>query len=156
MISFPIQEKWNILLRSGDRVVRAREIQAKRFESFKGVYSNSQMSSSMQRKYCQLDESGGRLLKTAMDIRGLSARAYDRILKVARTIADLGGSDNITQNISLKQLTTVILTGRGGQARVLLRSSTVSTFISKLSRSIMTSSLITAKRRLHLKYRKES
>ena len=79
-----------------DRVVKARVIQAKRFETVKGVYSNSQMSSSMQRRYCQLDESGGRLLKTAMDIRGLSARAYDRILKVARTIADLGDSENIT------------------------------------------------------------
>jgi magnesium chelatase family protein len=79
-----------------ERVVRARAIQAKRFEHVKGVYSNAQMSSSMQRKYCQLDEAGGRLLKTAMDIRGLSARAYDRILKVARTIADLGESPNIT------------------------------------------------------------
>ena len=79
-----------------DRVVKAREIQAKRFESVKGVYSNAQMSSSMQRRYCQLDETGGRLLKTAMELRGLSARAYDRILKVARTIADLGESDNIT------------------------------------------------------------
>jgi magnesium chelatase family protein len=78
------------------RVVRARSIQAKRFEHVKGVYSNSQMSSSMQRKYCQLDETGGRLLKTAMEIRGLSARAYDRILKVARTIADLAESPNIT------------------------------------------------------------
>jgi len=78
-----------------ERVIRARAIQAKRFESVKGVYSNSQMSSSMQKKYCQLDESGGRLLKTAMDMRGLSARAYDRILKVARTIADLDGSENI-------------------------------------------------------------
>jgi magnesium chelatase family protein len=78
-----------------DRVVRARAIQAKRFEAVKGVYSNSQMSSSMQRKYCQLDESGGKLLKTAMDVRGLSARAYDRILKVARTIADLDESENI-------------------------------------------------------------
>jgi magnesium chelatase family protein len=77
------------------RVIKARAIQAKRFESVKGVYSNSQMSSSMQKKYCQLDEPGGRLLKTAMDIRGLSARAYDRILKVARTIADLNESDNI-------------------------------------------------------------
>jgi magnesium chelatase family protein len=79
-----------------ERVVRARKIQANRFEHVKGVYSNSQMSSSMQRKYCQLDEAGGRLLKTAMDIRGLSARAYDRILKVARTIADLAESPNIT------------------------------------------------------------
>ena len=79
-----------------DRVVKARFIQAKRFEAIKGVYSNSQMSSSMQRRYCQLDEAGGKLLKTAMEIRGLSARAYDRILKVARTIADLGDSENIT------------------------------------------------------------
>jgi magnesium chelatase family protein len=77
------------------RVVKARAIQAKRFEHVKGVYSNSQMSPSMQRKYCQLDEAGGHLLKTAMDIRGLSARAYDRILKVARTIADLDESPNI-------------------------------------------------------------
>ncbi len=78
-----------------DRVIRARKIQAKRFESVRGIYSNSQMSSSLQRKYCQLDDSGGRLLKTAMDARGLSARAYDRILKVARTIADLGEPENI-------------------------------------------------------------
>jgi magnesium chelatase family protein len=55
----------------------------------------------MQRKYCHLDESGSRLLKTAMDFRGLSARAYDRILKVARTIADLDGSEHIrTEHIS--------------------------------------------------------
>ncbi len=79
-----------------ERVIRARTIQANRFEHVKGVYSNAQMSSSMQRKYCQLDEAGGRLLKTAMDIRGLSARAYDRILKVARTIADLAESQNIS------------------------------------------------------------
>ena len=79
-----------------ERVIRARAIQANRFEHVKGVYSNAQMSSSMQRKYCQLDEAGGRLLKTAMDIRGLSARAYDRILKVARTIADLAESQNIS------------------------------------------------------------
>jgi len=78
-----------------DRVVRARQIQAERFAAVKGVYSNAQMSSSMQRRYCQLDEAGGRLLKTAMELRGLSARAYDRILKVARTIADLAVSDNI-------------------------------------------------------------
>jgi len=49
----------------------------------------------MQRKYCQLDEAGGRLLETAMDVRGLSARAYDRILKVARTIANLDKSEHI-------------------------------------------------------------
>jgi magnesium chelatase family protein len=79
-----------------ERVVKARDIQAKRFAAISGVYSNSQMSSSMQRKYCELDEAGGKLLKTAMELRGLSARAYDRILKVARTIADLAESENIT------------------------------------------------------------
>jgi magnesium chelatase family protein len=78
-----------------ERVIRARAVQAKRFELHKGIYSNSQMTSSMLRKYCQLDESGGKLLKTAMDVRGLSARAYDRILKVARTIADLDESNDI-------------------------------------------------------------
>jgi magnesium chelatase family protein len=79
-----------------DRVVKARAIQQIRFKSLRGVYSNSQMSSSQQRKYCQLDDAGGRLLRTAMEIRGLSARAYDRILKVSRTIADLADSENIT------------------------------------------------------------
>ncbi len=77
------------------RVVRARAIQAKRFGPSSGVYSNAQMSTALQRKFCQLDEAGGRLLKTAMDMRGLSARAYDRILKVSRTIADLEESENI-------------------------------------------------------------
>jgi magnesium chelatase family protein len=79
-----------------ERVIRAREVQAKRFAGITGIYCNAQMSSSMQRKFCQLDDAGGRLLKTAMELRGLSARAYDRILKVARTIADLAESDNIT------------------------------------------------------------
>ncbi len=78
-----------------ERVVKARNIQAIRFDGVKGVYSNSQMTTSMQRKYCQLDEAGGRLLKTAMEVRGLSARAYDRILKVARTIADLDEAEYI-------------------------------------------------------------
>ena len=79
-----------------ERVVKAREIQARRFASVKGIYANAQMTSSMQRRYCQLDDAGGKLLRTAMDLRGLSARAYDRILKVARTIADLGESENIS------------------------------------------------------------
>lgn len=78
-----------------ERVVKAREIQGSRFSSVKGIYTNSQMTASMQRKYCRLDEMSGKLLKTAMEVRGLSARAYDRILKVARTIADLAGSENI-------------------------------------------------------------
>ena len=78
-----------------ERVIKARAIQAKRFEQAKGVYSNSQMTPSMLRKHCQLDEVSGKLLKTAMEMRGLSARAYDRILKVARTIADLDESQSI-------------------------------------------------------------
>lgn len=79
-----------------ERVIRARAVQAKRFASVRGIYTNAQMTSSMQRRFCQLDEAGGRLLKTAMEMRGLSARAYDRILKVSRTIADLAGSESIT------------------------------------------------------------
>jgi len=78
-----------------ERVIKARAVQAKRFENIAGVYTNSQMTPALQRKYCYLDEEGSRLLKTAMDMRGLSARAYDRILKVSRTIADLDGSENI-------------------------------------------------------------
>ena len=78
-----------------ERVVRAREIQSERFDGIKGIYTNSQMTPAMQRKYCHIDEAGGKLLKTAMELRGLSARAYDRILKVARTIADLDESENI-------------------------------------------------------------
>ena len=59
------------------------------------MFANAQMSSRMVREYCQIDATGQMLLKQAMDRLGLSARAYDRILKVARTIADLDGSPNI-------------------------------------------------------------
>lgn len=74
------------------RVVVARELQKLRFEHTKGVHSNAQMSSKMIRSYCSIDETGNTLLKTAMERLKLSARAYDRILKVARTIADLDSS----------------------------------------------------------------
>ena len=77
------------------RVVAAREIQKRRFEGCQGLFANAQMSSRMVREYCRIDEAGQLLLKQAMDRLGLSARAYDRILKVARTIADLDGSPNI-------------------------------------------------------------
>ena len=72
-----------------ERVIKARQIQALRFENYKGVYANAQMNSKQIRKYVVLDEAGNELIKKAMDKLGLSARAYDRILKVARTIADL-------------------------------------------------------------------
>lgn len=78
-----------------ERVVKAREIQAERFIEWKGVYANAQMSSKLIRKFCVLDEAGNALLKNAMERLGLSARAYDRILKVSRTIADLEESENI-------------------------------------------------------------
>jgi magnesium chelatase family protein len=77
------------------RVIKAREIQEKRFEKLTGVYSNAQMSGKMVEDVCQLNQAGTILLKTAMQRLQLSARAYDRILKVARTIADLAVSEEI-------------------------------------------------------------
>lgn len=78
-----------------ERVVKARDIQAERFIEWKGVYCNAQMTSKLIRKFCVLDAAGMALLKNAMERLGLSARAYDRILKVSRTIADLEGSPAI-------------------------------------------------------------
>jgi magnesium chelatase family protein len=77
------------------RVVQAREIQAVRFERHEGVFCNAQMTSRLLREFCELTAEGKQLLKTAMERLGLSARAYDRILKVSRTIADLAGSSDI-------------------------------------------------------------
>lgn len=79
-----------------DRVMRARLIQENRFKDFEGVHCNAQMGSKELRTYCQLDEGGHAILKQAMDNLGLSARAYDRILKVSRTIADLEQATKIT------------------------------------------------------------
>ncbi len=78
-----------------ERVLRAREVQERRFQGLKDVYFNAQMSSRMVREVCQLTPAGLTLLKTAMERLQLSARAYDRILKVARTAADLAGSPDI-------------------------------------------------------------
>jgi len=77
------------------RVIKAREIQAARYENTSGVYCNAQMSSKMLKEICAIDTAGQSLLKAAMDKLNLSARAYDRILKVARTIADLAGAGTI-------------------------------------------------------------
>ncbi|MEX0315803.1 MAG: YifB family Mg chelatase-like AAA ATPase [Allomuricauda sp.] len=81
-----------------ERVVAAREIQTKRFSTMETVHYNAQMSNKLIRKFCILDGISKDLLKTAMERLGLSARAYDRILKVARTIADLDASENINEN----------------------------------------------------------
>ncbi|HOY04721.1 MAG TPA: YifB family Mg chelatase-like AAA ATPase [Saprospiraceae bacterium] len=78
-----------------ERVLRAREVQAERFKDLRDVYSNAQMPSRMVHDVCKLDSTGLTLLKTAMERLQLSARAYDRILKVARTAADLAGSKDI-------------------------------------------------------------
>lgn len=79
------------------RVIRAREIQLERFAG-DGIFSNSAMSSAQIRKFCALDSESENLLERAMLKQGLSARAHDRILKVARTIADLEGIENIQPN----------------------------------------------------------
>jgi magnesium chelatase family protein len=77
-----------------DRVIKARRVQLARF-SGQDIYCNAQMNANLLRQVCVIDDAGRQLLKTAMDKLGLSARAYDRILKVARTIADLEAAEEI-------------------------------------------------------------
>jgi magnesium chelatase family protein len=77
------------------RVTQAREIQTHRFKGRKELYANADMQSKDIREYCKLDSAGEELLKMAITKLGLSARAYDRILKVGRTIADMAGSADI-------------------------------------------------------------
>lgn len=77
------------------RVIKARAIQQKRFADCQYVHANAQMNSQLLQKYCDVDEACRKLLKNAMEKLGLSARAYDRILKVSRTIADLDESETI-------------------------------------------------------------
>jgi magnesium chelatase family protein len=78
------------------RVIGARKIQLERFESSKGIFKNADMGSRDLRKYCTLDKDSQSLLKMAMTKLGFSARGYDRILKVSRTIADLAGEERLT------------------------------------------------------------
>jgi magnesium chelatase family protein len=77
------------------RVIKARALQAARYGNSPGVYANAQISTKMLKEVCILDSTGQQLLKTAMNKLNLSARAYDRILKVSRTIADLANSETI-------------------------------------------------------------
>ena len=78
-----------------DRVIKAREIQSERYKNDPGTYGNAQMSSKMLKEICVISPVGANLLKIAMEKLNLSARAYDRILKVSRTIADLESSEEI-------------------------------------------------------------
>ena len=77
------------------RVVAARAVQAERFRGIGGVHTNAMMNPKMLREHCTLDSASRALLERAMERLSLSARAYDRILKVARTIADLAGEERI-------------------------------------------------------------
>jgi len=77
------------------RVVTAREMQLERFKNDKKIYSNGQMKTRHIKKYCKLNPDAQTLLDTAMHKLALSARAYTRILKLSRTIADLEASENI-------------------------------------------------------------
>jgi magnesium chelatase family protein len=78
-----------------ERVIKARRIQAARYANMQGVHCNAQMSSRLLRQYAMPDEAGNQILKNAMEKLGLSARAYDRILKVGRTIADIEGCETV-------------------------------------------------------------
>jgi magnesium chelatase family protein len=101
-----------------ERVIKAREIQTERYKETPGTYANAQMSSQQLRQICLIGQAGDALLKRAMEKLNLSARAYDRILKVARTIADLAASDDIKVE-HLAEAIQFVLGGMGG-----LRSST--------------------------------
>jgi magnesium chelatase family protein len=78
-----------------ERVIKARDIQGERYKNNEGVYANAQMSSKQLKEICIISTAGQNLLKVAMEKLNLSARAYDRILKVSRTIADLAASEDI-------------------------------------------------------------
>ena len=93
-LSEEIKGESSIVIRK--RVTKAREIQSNRFVAFENVHYNAQMSVKQIRTYCKLSDESKILLKTAMEKLSLSARAYDRILKVSRTIADLANATNIS------------------------------------------------------------
>ena len=79
-----------------ERVEKSRGFQIQRFKNT-GMYFNSQMNHRMIRKFCSLNDETKNLLKVAIDELGISARAYDKVLKVAKTIADLAGSESIRE-----------------------------------------------------------
>jgi len=83
------------------RVNRAREIQKNRYKNYRTVHANAHISPRNIKRYCRLDERGETILRRSIDTFGFSARAYHRILKVARTIADIDGEvDILAQHVS--------------------------------------------------------
>ena len=86
------------------RVVEARKIQQERFKDYPDIHCNAQMNTALMKKFCKIQPSGMELLRNVMERLGLSARAYDRILKVARTIADLEKCEDIQEAITYRNL----------------------------------------------------
>lgn len=78
-----------------ERVIKARKVQEERYKDFNGIHCNAQMTESMIHQFAEPDAAGVEMLRMAMAKFSLSARAYNRILKVARTIADLAGSEKV-------------------------------------------------------------
>ena len=99
-----------------DRVQRAREKQQTRFHSDAKVNCNARMGPRQIKRHCQLTDESQELIRVAMTELNLSARAYDRILKVSRTVADLAGSDAITPSTSAKPSNSAPLIGRFGSS----------------------------------------
>ncbi len=100
VVPVPVKELGNIRPSESSaeirkRVVAARELQTERFKDCPGVHCNAQMGSKLTRQYCALTDECRTIMEQAMNRLGLSARAYDRILRVSRTIADLEASPNI-------------------------------------------------------------
>ena len=94
-LSTVIPGYWREHLEEKIKTIHARQIQGQRFADEPGIHCNAQMTPRLLQRYVQLDERARTMLQSAMDRLNLSARAYDRILKVARTIADLDGSDHV-------------------------------------------------------------
>ena len=92
-ISDPVPAESSLVIR--ERVVKARAIQERRFAAYEGIHCNAQMTSKLLHQFAIPDAAGLQILKRAMDKLSLSGRAYDRILKVARTIADLENSEKV-------------------------------------------------------------
>lgn len=88
-----------------ERVIAARAIQTTRFAEHPGIHCNAQMNTQLLQRYCVLDSRCQQMMSIAMDRMGLSARAYDRILKVARTIADLDGATDINHEYLAEAIT---------------------------------------------------
>ena len=99
------------------RVIAARQVQLERFKDYKNIFNNGDMGSKEVRTFCKLDEQGEELIKMAMTKLGLSARAYDRILKVSRTIADLEDQKTFYHSISVKQFSIEVSIENSGNIK---------------------------------------